>query len=220
MPDDELNSLLSEQVDYYRARSKEYDETGVVGTEQEGRRLKAALEAFWPRGRVLELACGTGQWTGQLVAGAESLTAVDASPEVLEINRSKVGDPRVRYVERDLFAWRPDEVYDAVFFAFWLSHVPPECFEPFWALVAESLAPAGRVFFIDDRPALAVQERVAPGQPEYVVERELLDGRTYWAVKVFREPEWIRQRLSALGWEAEVETVGPSFFYGTARRHL
>jgi SAM-dependent methyltransferase len=218
MPDDELDSLLSEQVAYYRARAKEYDETGVVGTEHEGRRLEAALEAFGPRDRVLELACGTGQWTGRLVAGAESVTAVDASPEVLAINRSKVGDPRVRYVEADLFSWRPDRVYDTVFFAFWLSHVPPERFQPFWALVAEALAPAGRVFFIEDRPALAVQERAAPGQPEYVVERELVDGRTYRAVKVFREPEWIRQRLAALGWEAEVETVGESFFYGIARR--
>jgi trans-aconitate methyltransferase len=50
---------------------------------------------------------------------------MDASAAVLAINRSKVGDPRVRYVEADLFAWRPDELYDTVFFAFWLSHVPP-----------------------------------------------------------------------------------------------
>jgi SAM-dependent methyltransferase len=218
MPDDELAALLAEQVAYYRARADEYDDTGVVGAEQEGRRLEAALEGFWPRGRVLELACGTGQWTKRLAAGADSVTAVDASPEVLAINRSKVGDARVRYVEADLFAWRPNELYDTVFFAFWLSHVPPERFERFWAVVAESLAPAGRVFFIEDRPTLAAEERTVPGEPEYVVERELLDGRTYRAVKAFRDPEWIRQRLAALGWEAEVETVGPCFFYGIAQR--
>jgi SAM-dependent methyltransferase len=218
MAGDDLDSLLSEQIAYYRARADEYDNTGVVGAEQEGRRLEAALDRFAPRGRVLELACGTGRWTGLLAAHAESVTAVDASPEVLAINRSKVGDPRVSYVEADLFAWRPDELYDTVFFAFWLSHVPPERFEPFWALVAASLAPAGRVFFIEDRPTLAVDERAVAGEPDYVVERELLDGSNFRAVKAFREPEWIHQLLAGLGWEAEVETVGPCFFYGIARR--
>ena len=64
--DDNLDSLLAEQVAYYRARAEEYDETGVVSAELERSRLRAALAAFRPRGRVLELACGTGQWTGQL----------------------------------------------------------------------------------------------------------------------------------------------------------
>ena len=151
-------------------------------------------------------------------ASAQSVTAVDASPEVLAINRRKVGNPRVRYVEANLFDWRPVEQYDTVFFAFWLSHVPPEHFEAFWALVAECLAPRGQVFFIEDRPAMATQERTPPGQPAYVVDRELLDGRTYRAVKAFREPQWLRTRLSALGWEVDIETIGPHFFYATARR--
>jgi SAM-dependent methyltransferase len=216
VPSDELDLLLAEQVAYYRARADEYDETGVVDTEQEGKALRGALEAFRPQGRVLELACGTGQWTGQLAATADSVTAVDASPEVLAINRRKVGNPRVRYVEADLFNCRPVERYDTVFFAFWLSHVPPDRFDAFWAVVAECLTPAGRVFFIEDRPAMAAQERSLPGQPAYVVDRELLDGRTYRAVKAFREPQWLRRRLSALGWKVDTEIVGPHFFYGTA----
>ena len=63
------------------------------------------------------------------------MTAVDASPEVLGINRARLREARreisVRYVEADLFDWRPDAAYDAVFFEFWLSHVPPERFERF-----------------------------------------------------------------------------------------
>lgn len=218
MPHHELESLLAEQVAYYRARADEYDETGVVGAEREARRLQAALAAFQPRGRVLELACGTGQWTGRLAAHAQSVTAVDASPEALAINRRKIASPRVRYLEADLFHWRPVERYDTVFFAFWLSHVPPDRFDAFWALVADSLTPGGRVFFIEDQPAMAAQERTLPGQPEYVVERKLLDGRTYRAVKEFREPRWLRRRLSDLGWEIGIETVGPHFFYGSGRR--
>jgi len=59
------------------------------------------------------------------------VTAVDASPEMLELARHRVGnDPRVRFVLADLFAWRPEGRYDVVFFGFWIddtseSDVPP-----------------------------------------------------------------------------------------------
>jgi hypothetical protein len=53
----------------------------------------------------------------------------------------------VRFVEADLFTWEPDRRYDVVFMGFWLSHVPAERFESFWALVAAALAPRGRMFF-------------------------------------------------------------------------
>jgi hypothetical protein len=56
----------------------------------------------------------------------------------------------VRFIQADLFAWEPDRRYDVVFFGFWLSHVPPGRFEPFWSLVAGCLKPQGRVFFADD----------------------------------------------------------------------
>jgi hypothetical protein len=34
--------------------------------------------------------------------------------------------------------------YEAVFFGFWLSHVPRERFECFWSLVGEALVPVAR----------------------------------------------------------------------------
>ena len=49
---------------------------------------------FGPAGEVLELACGTGLWTVELARHAASITAVDASPEVLEINRSRLREAR------------------------------------------------------------------------------------------------------------------------------
>ena len=76
---------------------------------------------------------------------------MDSSPEVLALNGARLHDARIEYVEADLFAWQPETRYDAVFFGFWLSHVPPERFEAFWAMVRASLAPGGRVFFVDSR---------------------------------------------------------------------
>ena len=144
------DQLLAEQIAYYRARAPEYLE-GVIPGAVGGGELEAALDAFRPAGDVLELACGPGTWTQQLLRHAASLTAVDASPEMIAIASSRVGPgSRVCFVEADLFNWTPDRRYDVVFFGFWLSHVPLERFESFWSLVDGALAPTGRVFFADD----------------------------------------------------------------------
>jgi trans-aconitate methyltransferase len=99
---------------------------------------------------VLELACGPGVWTGQLLRYATDVTAVDASPEMLAIAAARVGTERGRFIQADLFTWRPDRRYDVAFIGFWLSHVPAERFASFWSLVAACLHPAGRVFLADD----------------------------------------------------------------------
>ena len=108
------------------------------------------MRDFAPRGKVLELAAGTGQWTGLLAEYASELTAVDASPEMLRLNAEKTSDPRVRYLVSDVFAIRPDAVWDVVFFGFWLSHVPLGRFDAFWELISGLLTPRGRVFFVDE----------------------------------------------------------------------
>jgi len=176
------------------------------------------LEALAPYGRVLELACGTGQWTVELARHATTVTAVDAAPEALAICRRRVGAAPVQLVEADLFSWRPRERYDLVFFSAWLSHVPPQHFDDFWALVGDCLAPDGRVFVIDELPAVAAVERAAPGEPAPAVRRELTDGQDFRAVKVLYPPDELRARLDALGWDAEVGTVGWRYFSASVRR--
>ncbi len=217
-PSDDLEQLLAEQIAYYRARADEYDKTALFSTYEGYRELLAALEEFAPGGRVLELACGTGQWTVELANYATSLTAVDASPEMLAINRAVVGLEHVRYVEADLFTWSPSERYDVVFFSAWLSHVPPQRFDAFWELVGGALAEKGRVFLIDERPAVAELEETMAEAAAPAVRRALGSGARYRAVKVFYEPDELVERLTALGWRAEARAIGWRFFYATAAR--
>src|SRR5947209_5174278 len=93
VPPDDLDALLAEQTAYYRARAGEYDETSAFDAAARAD-LVAALEDFAPRGHVLELACGTGQWTGELAKHADQVTAVDAAPEMLSSTR-KGSPPRM-----------------------------------------------------------------------------------------------------------------------------
>jgi len=94
----EHGQLLDEQVSYYRALAADYLGQGL--DLPGGDELTEALEAFRPTGSVLELACGPGTWTGQLLRHATDVTAVDASPEMLAIAAAQtreVGDERVRF---------------------------------------------------------------------------------------------------------------------------
>jgi SAM-dependent methyltransferase len=147
--------------------------------------LGAVIDELSPAGDVLELACGTGYFTAEIVRHARSVTAVDASPRMLAINERRVANPRVMYVNADIFAWQPDRAYDTVFFGAWLSHVPPAAFDDFWALAHTCLAPNGRVAVVDeDDRAAGLDDRYSlNGVP--AARRRLSDGREFEIVKVF-----------------------------------
>jgi len=221
------DSLIEEQIAFYRADAAAYDEWHAEVFERGGggdfgeacrsdrQRALAALRSFAPRGQVLELAAGTGAYTPVLLESAEHLTVVDASPESLERARRKLANhsARVTFLEANLFAWHPPRRYDTVFFAYWLSHVPRTRFAPFWSLVLEGLAADGRVFFVD---SAGVSVNPGASGPEPVryrehddLDREVsireLDGRRYHVVKVAWEPDQLERELAALGWEASVQ---------------
>ncbi len=211
MADPDLDGLLAEQIAYYRARAPEYE---VGALDLPGGELDAALDTFHPSGDVLELACGPGGWTMQLLRYAETITAVDASPEMLDLAARRIEhDRRVRFVTADLFRWRPDDTYDVVFFGFWLSHVPLERFESFWSLVADCLRPNGRVFFADD--AYITPDELIEGDGSTTIRRRLADGSAFRAIKVPHTPAGLERRLADLGWEIHVHQTSGPFFWGT-----
>ncbi len=80
------------------------------------------------------------------------------------------------------------------------------------------LARGGRVFFIDELPAVAARERVVEGAAAPAVERSLRSGERFRAVKVFYEPDELRARLIELGWEVSISTAGWRFYYGSGGR--
>jgi len=211
--DGEVPELLGEQVTYYRSLAPEYLNQGI--NLPGGDELTQAAEAFRPTGSVLELACGPGRWTGQLLRHATDVTAVDASPEMLAIAAARVNDSRVRFVQANLFTWRPDRRYDAVFFGFWISHVPLEHFESFWALVADCLTDGGQVFFCDD--AYRTPDELIEGPESATIRRVLSDGTSHRLVKVPHQPAELEQRLRRLGWDITVSSAGP-FYWGTGTR--
>jgi trans-aconitate methyltransferase len=199
--------LLAEQIAYYRAAAAEYYVDEVAARD-----LAAALDEFGPAGDVLELACGPGVWTQQLLRHAATVTGLDAAPEMLARARARVGDGRVRFIQASLFEWTPEVKYDFVFFGFWLSHVPLDRFDAFWALVRTCLKPDGRVFFVDDHAR--TPEELIYGEASPAIQRRLKDGTGHRAVKVPHEPAELEVRLRRLGWHIRVTPVWGPFYYG------
>jgi len=227
-------SLLVSQVEYYRARANEYDEWFLrQGRYDHGPQLNGqwfgevdvvrdALRAFNPAGDVLELACGTGLWTEQLLPYAGSITAVDAAPEVLDINRDRLQSSAVRYVQANVFDWQPQQQYDVVFFSFWLSHVPLPQFAAFWRLVGAALKPGGRWFFVDSRydQSSTAKDHQLAGKEDTTITRRLNDGRVFRIVKVFYEARRLAAQLRELGWQAQIGETEHYFIYGDGQNSV
>ncbi len=233
------DNLLEEQLAFYRANVASYESWHAEVFEQSGggpfgaicrrdrTRALNDLGRLAPHGHVLELAAGTGSYTPALLASAASVTAVDASPESLALARRKLAGyaGSLALVEANIFGWRPTRRYDTVFFAYWLSHVPPSRFDAFWQLVADALSPDGRVFLIDstgtegnfsysssDKSSYRACDNVADQ-----TSRRQLNDRVYHVVKVAWRPAALESRLADLGWRAEF-VEGVHSLWGSAVR--
>jgi demethylmenaquinone methyltransferase/2-methoxy-6-polyprenyl-1,4-benzoquinol methylase len=231
------DALVEEQIAYYRARAGEYDEWALrQGRYDRGPEANAtwftemaqvadALQDFLgerPIGNALEIAAGTGLWTQRIAPSVQRLTALDAAPETLAINRERLGSlaERIHYITADIFDWLPpsDERFNVIFLGFWLSHVPPERFDAFWAKVRDWLAPGGRVFLVDStyNPDSTARDHQLQGPEATTVERKLGDGQRFRIVKVFYTPERLSGDLARLGWDSALQATPSFFVYGSA----
>jgi demethylmenaquinone methyltransferase/2-methoxy-6-polyprenyl-1,4-benzoquinol methylase len=211
--------VLQEQMRYYRERAAEYDATALgdtgAGAHPLGQELRAwpakIMARLAPCEQALEMACGTGVWTRPLLGVAQRILAVDASPEMLALNRAKVADARVRYQLADLFAWEADAPVDLAFAALWFSHVPAERLPPMLAALRRAVRPGGQLCIIDEPESSPVRPPVAEN-PDLEM-RELLDGRQFQIVKIYQSP----QRLAALCIDAgftQVTSIPGTYFFG------
>lgn len=225
--------ILQEQINYYRARANEYDEWwnrtgrfdhGETLNQQwfdEAQTVQEALEQLGNVDSILELACGTGIWTQALVKQAKHVLALDASPEVIAINKAKVNSDKVTYQQVDLFTWQPEAQYDLVFFSFWLSHVPPEKLTSFLKTVYQAVKVGGKVFMLDSRhtpTSTAINHTLPKENTTTRVKRTLNDNREYTIVKVFYQPDQLQADFQDVGFTTQIMTTPHYFIYGQATK--
>jgi SAM-dependent methyltransferase len=213
------DDLLAEQVRYYRARALEYDDAYArVGQYDRGRDANDAWQAELGRlvalfdkaalgDEVLEVAAGTGFCTAKLVERGAAVTAIDAAPEVLDVNRQRLGEQSasVDYIVADLFEWQPARRWDSCVGFFWLCKVPDDRLHTFLQTVAAAVRTGGTVFFGDKTAA-------AGGTSGSEVETRVLeDGRTFTVVDRPRSSNEFRHAFAGVGIDVDVVVLGERF---------
>jgi ubiquinone/menaquinone biosynthesis C-methylase UbiE len=218
---------------YYQARATEYDdwylrrgryEHGPIHDAAWNAELDTAgrwLDALPLRGRIVELAAGTGWWSPLLASKAAELWLYDAAEAPLERARDRLlaHGQRAHIHVRD--AWAPPEgdPADAVFAGFWLSHVERDRTVAFLEVARAWLAPGGRIVLIDSLPDPRSGAVDHPAPAGDRATRRLADGREFTIPKVFRTPDEIAGDLRAAGFDdVAVTTTGRFFVLATGTR--
>ena len=100
-------TALRDMRGYYNRLASQYDDLRfrkAYHRQIDAIERQFVISRIRPGAKVLEVGCGTGRFTTELVKVASSVTAVDVSPEMLTMVREKAGGaPNLRLVEGDLY---------------------------------------------------------------------------------------------------------------------
>lgn len=198
----QTRKLLSHQVDYYNRFAPAYAPWVL-------RYMKPVIDplvsltndAMDGVETVLELAPGPGTFTIPLSIAVKHVTALDASPVMLEILNA-LDLPNVETHQQDLFEWSPDgtRTWDAVFMSNWLAHVPPDELPAFFAKLSRVLNPGGQVCIVDVTPEEQFIEAEVSEDAGVPIVLRTTEGETYPVVKKYWEPHDLLAFLEPLGW--------------------
>jgi len=125
-------------LQFYRGNAEAYAEREITSRRA---RLNAFMALLPPGVRILELGCGAGGDTAEMLA--QGVRATDGSPELAEVASRRLGRPVETLLFHDLDAV---EAYDAVWANACLLHVPRDDLANILTLIWRALKPAGHFF--------------------------------------------------------------------------
>ena len=132
-------------------------EENLQAQERGTRGLCDLASMLFPRGTVLDLACGTGRVANRLIDIGFAYTGVDISP--LAIDEARNTCPRGEFFVGDIISFSPERRYDLVLALHVFVHLVEDAdWEEALDVVASSLQPDG-LFLLRD-PLPEVRERV------------------------------------------------------------
>jgi SAM-dependent methyltransferase len=132
-----------------------------AGKERWKRRVAMLSSHLVPGTKVLEVGCGTGYFTRELVKTGADITAIDISPDLIEKARRENDATNVRFVVENAYAMSfPDGTFDTVIGSSVLHHLELDAALREFHRV---LKPGGTVHFTEPNmlnPQIALQKNI------------------------------------------------------------
>jgi SAM-dependent methyltransferase len=124
-------------LQFYRRNAEAYAQREITSRQA---RMARFLGLLSPGAKILELGCGAGGDSAEMLASGFDVRATDGSPELADIAAKRLGRPVETLLFQDV---NEVEAYDAVWANACLLHVPREQLADILALIRRALKPAG-----------------------------------------------------------------------------
>jgi SAM-dependent methyltransferase len=127
-------------LQFYRRNAEAYARREITSRHA---RLTRFLAPLPPNAAILELGCGAGGDSAEMIARGFDVTATDGSPELAEVASRRLGRPVKTLLFHELDAV---EAYDGVSANACLLHVPRADLSGILALIHRALKPGGAFY--------------------------------------------------------------------------
>ena len=189
-------TLIEQMNAYYKKHAPWHDEcmsyTGNAKMEKLLAPIIECCEEYITGKEVLEIACGTGNWTQVLAKRARSVLATDVNETVLEIARKKsFSNDKVAFQVADAYSLNAvDGIFNVAFAADWWSHIPKSAISIFLESLHGKLCPGARVIIIDmSFRDIFAQDYYLDEEGNAIYKRRLPNGQEFEVVKNFPTPK-------------------------------
>ena len=215
--------LRQSMLRYYDERASEYEEAYVRGTgtasipdpdvfRREASLLTGVVERF-ARGRIIDLACGTGYWLPHYAGHCSSITLLDQSGRMLDECRTKAGAlgiaDRCKVVQADVFEHEfLERAYDCALVGFLLSHLTEDQERFVFEKLGRLLDVSGRFLILDSAWS---PERARFNEKIELQERRLNDGTRFNIYKRYIDRQDIDGWATKSGVPLTIEHFGTAF---------
>ncbi len=200
-------TITDEMKSYYDQRAPWHDELmNYQGIDQMEKLFQPIIEKIEPiivNQTVLEIACGTGNWTQVLTKRAKYVTAIDSSKQSLDIAKQKLQETK-NLSFKLIDAYSIDTLtsrYDTVFAADFFSHIPKTKIDSFLLSLHKVMQPKSQIIFLDMSVKREFQQETVyiDSDENRVSKRELPDGTSYDVVKNFHSEYELLSIFSKFG---------------------
>ena len=207
---------------YYDERASEYEEAYVLGTgtasisdpgvfQREAALLTGVIERF-ARGRIIDIAGGSGYWLPYYAAGCSSITVIDQSLRMLDEYRKKVvalnATDRTTIVQDDVFEHAfAERAYDSALVGFLISHLTGPQEEMLFERLRGMLDTGGRFLILESAWS---SERARFNTKSERQERHLNDGTRFEIYKRYIDQQ------DAADWATKYRANIAIEYFGTA----